>query len=108
MCETRRICDDGVRNKWFRFVGIAFLALASFARISARLPSAFHDLSHSLLTFADVAVSDGLYPWDQAWVPDHECHQLRWIPANIEELEAIILNKSLERAVSCQPHAMAY
>lgn len=43
----------------------------------------------------------------QAWILDHECHELGRISANIEEFEAIVLDKTSEDWMGSKAHTVA-
>lgn len=88
-------------NEWFclRSVAVKFVHLIS---IGARFPATLKYLSYAPTPLAYVVFFQRLHTWDQAWILDHERHQLGGVTSDFEEFQAIFLHEILKRSVRSQ------
>src|ERR1700728_1578357 len=98
MRETRWVRDDGMRDERFRLRRTIFVFFHLIS-IGARSPATLENLGHAFASLAHIAGFQRLHPWDEAGILDHESHQLARVAANIEELQAVLLDELLERPV---------
>lgn len=103
--EAGWIRDDGISNEGLGCVRRS-LVTTQISIIGARSPASIDDLSHTFFSLPNVAILERLQPWNQTRVLHHEGHQLGWVTANVEELEAVLLYKLLEGTVSREADSM--
>ena len=65
------------------------------------------NFSHALASLAHVAGLQGLHPWNETRILNHEGHQLGRVAANIEKFQAVFLDELLKRPMCGQADAVA-
>jgi hypothetical protein len=62
---------------------------------------------NTLPSLAHFPASDGIEPWHEAGVLDHEGHEFGGVASNVEKFESILLHKFLKRSMCRYSNAMA-
>jgi hypothetical protein len=103
MGETRWIRNYCICHKTLRCGGIVCRLVAWF---DARSPTSFHNLINAASLALYISIFQCTEPRQKAWIADHERHKLGRVTTYIEELEIVLLNRSLEHSVSGNADSM--
>jgi len=121
MGEAWRIGNDGIGDKWAcgcragfnRSTGhplfhgpVRCLCSSAVAGLIARPPKSRHHTANLFAPSPNVSTPQRIEAGHQAGVLDHESHELGRIPTDIEEFEAVVLDKISEDGMGSKAHSM--